>query len=105
MDRRTRLFIALVWLVAFAVQPALAQNAETATLRAVHADNLKHLSLPQITTLSGLSIGAAVGKSDLQAAADRLVQTGLFSNVNYSFQSKEDGLYLTLKLAEAPRIP
>jgi hypothetical protein len=41
----------------------------------------------------------------LQSAADRLVQTGLFSNVNYVFQSKEDGLYLTFKLAEAQRIP
>jgi outer membrane protein insertion porin family len=77
----------------------------TATLKAIHADGVKHLSAEQVIALAGLSIGSAVGKQDLQAAADRLVQTGLFSNVNYAFQSKEDGLYLTLKLVEAPRIP
>lgn len=105
MGRRLLLFIALAGLVVFAACPAMAQNAETAILKSIHTDNLKHLTLPQITALSGLSIGTAVGKPDLQAAADRLVQTGLFSNVNYSFQSREDGLHLTFKLAEAPRIP
>ena len=98
-------FFALPWLMILAGHPAMAQNAETATLKSIHADNLKHLTLPQITLISGLSVGATVAKPDLQAAADRLVQTGLFSNVNYSFQSKEDGLYLTFKLVEAPRIP
>src|ERR1700724_1291729 len=77
----------------------------TATLKAIHADGVKHLTTDQVVSLTGLSIGSAVGKQDLQAAADRLVQTGLFSNVSYAFQSKEDGLYLTFKLVEAPRIP
>ena len=87
--------------------PLFAQAADnpTSTLKAIHADGVKHLSADQAIALAGLSIGSAVGKQDLQAAADRLVQTGLFSNVNYAFQSKEDGLYLTFKLVEAPRIP
>src|ERR1700724_3215207 len=77
----------------------------TATLKAIHADGVKHLTTDQVIAVAGLNIGVAVGKQELQAAADRLVQTGLFSNVNYAFQSKEDGLYLTFKLAEAPRMP
>src|SRR3984893_15596781 len=94
-------------LIAARVMPVLAQSAHnpTATLRAIHADGVKHLSADQVVALAGLNIGNAVGKQDLQAAADRLVQTGLFSNVNFAFQSKEDGLYLTFKLVEAPRIP
>ncbi len=86
---------------------ALAQTAENPTeaLKAIHAEGVKHLSEAQVITLSGLSAGSAVAKQDLQAAADRLVQTGLFSNVNYAFQSKEEGLYLTFKLVESPRIP
>jgi outer membrane protein insertion porin family len=76
-----------------------------ATLKAIRADGVKHLTADQVIALAGLSIGSAVGKQELQAAADRLVQTGLFSNVNYAFQSKDDGLYLTFKLAEAPRVP
>ncbi len=84
-----------------------AQGAEspTATLKAIRAEGATHLNESQVTALSGLSVGSAVGKQDLQSAADRLVQTGLFSNVSYAFQSKEDGLHLTFKLAEAPRIP
>src|SRR5450432_880503 len=76
---------------------ALAQSPENpaATLKAVHVEGVKHLSEAQVITLSGLTAGSAVGKTELQAAADRLVQTGLFSNVNYAFQSKEEGLYLT----------
>ena len=86
---------------------ALAQSAENnaATLKAVRVEGVKHLSEPQVVALSGLSVGSTVGKPELQAAADRLVQTGLFSNVNYAFQSKEEGLYLTFKLAESPSIP
>lgn len=105
MGRRRALFTALLLLLPFVKHSTAAQNPETATLKSIHADNLKHLSQPQIAALAGLSVGASVGKPDLQAAADRLVQTGLFSNVNYSFQSREDGLYLTFKLVEAPRIP
>src|SRR6202166_1951011 len=87
--------------------PIVAQTTDspTATLKAIHADGVKHLSPDQVIALAGLSVGSAVGKADLQAAADRLVQAGLFSSVNYAFQSKEDGLYLTFKLVEAPRIP
>jgi outer membrane protein assembly factor BamA len=87
--------------------PVFAQTNDTptATLKAIHTDGVKHLSADQVIALAGLSIGSAVGKRDLQAAADHLVQTGLFANVNYVFQSKEDGLYLTFKLVEAPRIP
>ena len=82
-----------------------AADNPTATLKKIRADGVKHLSADQVIALAGLSVGSAVGKQDLQAAADRLVQTGLFSKVNYAFQSKEDGLYLTFKLVEAPRIP
>ena len=104
--------LSTVFLLTFLLIPApvisvFAQSAEnpTATLKAIRAEGANHLNQSQVIALSGLSVGAAVGKQDLQSAADRLVQTGLFSNVNYVFQSKEDGLYLTFKVAEAPRIP
>ena len=111
MGRRPVLSIAFLFLT-FLLIPApvisvFAQSTEnpTATLKAIRAEGASHLNQSQVVALSGLSVGSAVGKQDLQSAADRLVQTGLFSNVNYAFQSKEDGLYLTFKLAEAPRMP
>ena len=42
--------------------------------------------------MSSLQIGAQVGKDDLQGAADKLVQSGLFAKVKYNFQSRTDGL-------------
>src|SRR6202790_5477374 len=111
MGRRPVLSIVFVCLtflfVSATVISAFAQSREnpTATLKAVRAEGASPLNQSRVIALSGLSIGSAVGKQDLQSAADRLVQTGLFSNVNYVFQSKEDGLYLTFKLAEAQRIP
>lgn len=86
----------------------MAQTADNsvAILKSIHAEGIKHLSEPQLIALSELTIGSPVGKTDLQAAADRLVQTGLFSTVNYVFQAKEEGgLSLTFKLVESPRIP
>src|ERR1700676_2391426 len=110
MGRRPVLSIVFLFLT-FLLIPApvisvFAQSTEnpTATLKAIRTEGASHLNQSQIVALSGLSVGSAVGKQDLQSAADRLVQTGLFSNVNYAFQSKEDGLYLTFKLVEAPRI-
>ena len=95
------LWFSLTAFVTWAQSPVTA----TAPLKSIRVEGLQHLSESQVVSMSGLSTGSAAGKSELQSAADRLLQTGLFANVNYSFQERNDGLYLTFKLAEAPRIP
>jgi outer membrane protein assembly factor BamA len=77
----------------------------TANLHEIRAEGLKTLSDTQIIALSQLEKGSQVGKSELQAAADRLLQTGMFAKVNYSFQTRVDGLTVTFQLEEAPRVP
>src|SRR3984893_9461732 len=91
---------------AFAV-PASAQNGTVATapLREIRAEGLKSLPEPQVVALTGLQTGAQVGKDDLQTAADKLVQTGLFAKVKYNFQSRPDGLLVIFHVDEAPRVP
>jgi outer membrane protein insertion porin family len=86
---------------------ALAQSAplSTAPLREIHTDGLKSLSEPQVAAISNLQIGSQAGKDDLQAAADKLVQSGLFAKVRYNFQSRTDGLVVTFHVEEAPRVP
>jgi outer membrane protein assembly factor BamA len=86
-------------------QTPSAAPASTAALREIRADGLKSLTQPQILTISGLQIGAEVGRDDLQAAADKLVQSGLFAHVTYKFQSRADGLIVTFQLEETERIP
>jgi outer membrane protein assembly factor BamA len=77
----------------------------TASLHETRAGGLKTLSEAQVIALSQLEKGSQVGKPELQAAADRLLQTGMFAKVNYSFQTRGDGLTVTFQLEEAPRVP
>jgi outer membrane protein insertion porin family len=101
------LFLAAASAVSAGAQtpPVAAPTAATAPLREIHVDGLKSLPEPQVAALSGLQTGAQVGKDDLQAAADKLVQSGLFAKVKYNFQSRIDGLLVTFHVEEAPRIP
>ena len=87
--------------------PADWQSPETATatLREVHAEGLKTLSLAQVIALSKLEIPSEVGKAELQAAADRLLQTGLFAGVNYDYMTRSGAVTVTFRLQEAPRVP
>jgi outer membrane protein assembly factor BamA len=98
--------IAFMFAILFAVSAwAQGDTAATAPLREIRAEGLKSLPEPQVAALSGLQIGAQVGKADLQSAADKLVQSGLFVKVRYNFQSRTDGVALTFHVEEAPRVP
>ena len=88
--------------------PASAQTPEpaaTAPLREVHAEGEKLLTEAQVITITGLLPGAQIGKDDLKAAADKLVQSGLFAKVSYNFQTKVAGVLVTYHVEESPRIP
>lgn len=83
----------------------VAPPAATAALRQVSTDGLKSLPEPVVVALSGLAVGTQVGRAELQAGADHLVQTGLFTTVNYDFQTHPDGVTITFHLQESPRLP
>jgi outer membrane protein assembly factor BamA len=85
--------------------PTAAQNNSTTVLREVKSDGLKTFTNDEVTSLSGLQIGQQVGKGDLQGAADKLVQSGLFAHVKYNFNSRADGLVLLFHLEEAEGMP
>ena len=94
------------WIAEAQTPPApAAQNNSTAVLREVKSDGLKTFTNDEVTALSGLQIGQQVGKDDLQGAADRLVQSGVFAHVKYNFQSRADGLVVLFHLEEAERMP
>ena len=103
-NRPIGFLLAAAFVVSAQAQTAPAPAA-TAALREIRAEGLKSVSESQVATVSGLQIGAQVAKDDLQAAADKLVQSGLFAKVKYNFQSRTDGLVLTFHVEEAPRIP
>jgi outer membrane protein assembly factor BamA len=103
---------ALIAIAAIAMACASVTNAQTAPansgtaeLHEIRADGLKSLTEPQVVALSGLQPGTQAGREDLQAAADRLLQTGLFANVKYNFQTRAEGLTVTFHVQETPRSP
>src|SRR5467141_84781 len=93
--------------VLLAVLPASAQSpgAAGAPLREVHAEGAKALTEAQIVALAGLQPGSQVGKDDLQAAADRLIRSGLFAKVNFNFLTRGGGVLVTYHVEESPRLP
>ena len=88
------------------VFPAAEQIPDNATapLREVRVEGEKLLSEAQVVAFTGLVLGSQVGRADLQAAADKLVQSGLFAKVSYNFQTR-NGLIATYYVEESPRIP
>jgi len=92
-------------LLALASINPLFVNAQTAKLQEIQAEGLKTLTEPQIEALSGMKVGAQVGREDLQAGADALVRSGLFAKVVYNFRTHNDEVILTFQLVENPRIP
>src|SRR5712672_333285 len=94
--------------VAPAFSPASAQTPEpaaTSPLREVHVEGEKILTEAQIIAITGLTPGTQVGRNDLQAAADKLVQSGLFAKVSFNFQTKLAGVLVTYHVEESPRVP
>ncbi len=83
---------------------AQSQDNGTASLREVRADGAKHLSEAQVVELTGLAPGSQVGRADLQAAADKLVKSGLFDKVSYNFETRS-GVVVTYPVEESPRVP
>ncbi|MGA2097868.1 MAG: POTRA domain-containing protein [Candidatus Acidiferrum sp.] len=98
-------FAAFALLFALAAVRAQSPQAATASLHEIRATGLKTFPEDQVKALTQLAINSQVGKAELQTAADRLLQTGLFSKVNYTFKTAGEGLTVTFQLEEAARVP
>jgi outer membrane protein assembly factor BamA len=102
MRRRFRLF-PLSLLLSLALPACI--PAQTGTLKEIHADGLKTLTEAQVASLSGLTTGSQISRSDLQEAANLLLRSGLFAKVNYKFDTHNDNVVLTFHVEENPRLP
>lgn len=98
---------ALALILSLPARGASAQIPETgaSTLRELHAGGMKTIAETYVLPLAGLQTGSQVTRKDLQAAADRLVQSGLFAKVNYDFRTTPAGVTVTFHVQERPRIP
>src|SRR5260370_8165833 len=86
--------------------PASAQTpgAASSPLREIHAVGEKFLTEAQVVAITGLTAGTQISRNDLQAAADKLVQSGIFAKVSYNFQTKVTGVFETYHVEQSPPI-
>jgi outer membrane protein assembly factor BamA len=80
----------------------------SAVIAEIHQAGSTRFADAQVAAASGLQPGDAVTRDQLQLAADRLAQLGIFSKVNYSFTisgDKANKIVLQFQLADAPLVP
>jgi outer membrane protein assembly factor BamA len=102
-----RLFFIAVLAVSALVAPlrAAAQAAPSSVIAEIHQTGSTRYADAQVAAASGLKPGDTVTREQLQAAANRLAQLGIFSKVNYRFTTSGDKIVLEYQLADAPLVP
>jgi len=79
--------------------------APTSRIASVSITGLRTLPPEPFLLVAALPRGASASKDDLQAASDRLLQTGLFTRITYEYRTFADGLVVTFHAEESPRVP
>ena len=87
--------------ISFAQSPAPA----SATLHEIHVDGAKKLTEPQIIALTELQLNSPVDREALQAAADKLIHTGIFAHVKYDFHTRGDQVSVIFHVEENSLLP
>jgi outer membrane protein assembly factor BamA len=102
--RRQFCFPVLLLLCAVAV----AQTAEKAKKRyqllSIHVKGLEQHTEDQIVAASGLKLGQFAGEEEFQQAAQRLGETGLFTQLTYKYRYSSAGCNLELEVAENKKL-
>jgi len=98
LDRRRTLFVSLVLLSI--LWPALAGAQERLTLDRIEFVGQKRLSVSQLTSLSELKIGQLVDANVFDAAAGKLLQSGLLRKLSYRVRSAKGRATITFVLEE-----
>jgi outer membrane protein insertion porin family len=75
------------------------------TLHEIHIDGAKKLTEPQIISFTELQLNSPIDRDALQAAADKLLRSGLFAHVKYDFHTRGDQVSVTFHVEENSLLP
>jgi len=111
MSRVTRVVLFCLPFFPLLASPAAAQKQSTGKVSSVAANKLIALKVTgttrytdkEILAASGLQLGQSAADGDFKEAVQRLGESGLFSNVLYSYSSSSAGTKLELQLADAEK--
>lgn len=80
-----------------------AKTGESYKLLSIHVKGLAHLSAEQVVHASGLQLGHMAGEEDFKQALQKLGDTGMFSNLSYSYRYSNAGCDLELQVTETEK--
>ena len=78
--------------------------AQSFRLASIQVSGSHRLPADQVAVVSGLSIGQSVTVQDLQSAADRLSELGLFDHVTYEYQTTSETIAVTFVVEETAKL-
>ncbi len=81
-------------------QPQPTQGGQTMLLTQIDFDGLKRVSREEALAASGLQVGQPVSVEIVDAAADKLMNAGLFKNLSYSVRGTNEKATVTFKVEE-----
>ncbi len=73
-------------------------------LLSIHVKGLEHFTDRDVVSASGLRLGQFAGEEEFKEAARKLGETGLFTQLNYSYKYSTEGCNLELQVAENEKL-
>ncbi|MCU1271026.1 MAG: hypothetical protein JWN74_2320 [Acidobacteriaceae bacterium] len=73
-------------------------------LLSVHVKGLEHFTEDQVVAASGLKLGRFAGEEEFKQAAQKLGETGMFTQLNYTYKYSTEGCELQLQVAENDKL-
>jgi outer membrane protein assembly factor BamA len=95
--------VAFALFLVFSVNTGVTGQQKTLRLAKIEIAGLKRLNEEQVIATSGLQLGQPVDTATLDAAAKKLVDSGMFASVSYRLRSTGDRAILTFQVKEAAR--
>jgi outer membrane protein assembly factor BamA len=89
----------LLW-SAVAVAQAGGKTSISYKLLSIHVKGLQHFTERDVVSASGLRLGQFAGEEEFKQAAQKLGETGLFTQLSYSYKYSSEGCDLELQVAE-----
>lgn len=94
----------LALLAAISLLGAADLPAQSFRLASIQISGSNRLPPDGVAAASGLSIGQSVGVQDLQSAADRLSELGLFDHVTYEYETTSETISVTFVVEETAKL-
>ncbi|MGH9516132.1 MAG: POTRA domain-containing protein [Terriglobales bacterium] len=95
-----RRFLPLLLLSAAAAAQTAGKAQISYKLLSIHVKGLQHFTESDVISASGLRRGQFAGEEEFKQAAQKLGETGLFAQLNYSYKYSTSGCDLELQVAE-----